>query len=125
DAEDRSFRERGADLALPRVGGTVIVGRKALGGPDVDGRRARAARSHVLRDLVDLHDRLAAGVVSCDHPPYVHCHVSYSLSPNARRRTINPRTPSSRGPPTAPPRPPHAPPPSRPSARPSPWRSCR
>src|SRR6266542_440488 len=106
-AEDRPVRQRRGDLAQSLVGGAVVVGRKALRGPDVTGRRAGAARRGVLRDLVDLHDRPAVRVVARDDPSHLQCHVStpwrriagpVRLAPAPRMIARRPRPPSRHGP---------------------------
>src|SRR5262249_52629265 len=75
-AEDRPVRQGRADLAKPRVGGAVVVGRKAFGGPDVTRRRAGPPGPEMLADLVDLDDRAAPVVVAGDDSPYLKRHVS-------------------------------------------------
>src|SRR5262249_29185086 len=42
--------------------------------PHVQRHRALAALDDMRRDLVDLHDRLAARVVASDHSSYAQCH---------------------------------------------------
>src|SRR5207253_6957450 len=78
----------------------VVVGRKAFGGPDVTGRRARPARGHVLGDLVDLHARAAVGVVARDDSPHLKCHVSPPgvdwRAPGAPVRAAHDSAPSAR-----------------------------
>src|SRR5207247_1048945 len=76
DAEDRAALQRGAGLAQAFVGLAVVVDGKALGGPDVAGRRAPPPREDVARHLVDLHDSPARRIVARDHPPHSKRHGS-------------------------------------------------
>src|SRR5207244_775923 len=65
--------------SVVNVGLAVVVDGKALGGPDVAGRRARPPREDVARHLVDLHDGPAASIVARHDPPHSKRHGSSSL----------------------------------------------
>src|SRR5215208_1427356 len=73
--KDRAVVQRRSDCTLSLVSVPCVDYRKRFGGPDHTSRSSRPARGEILRDFVDLNDRLPVRIMTRNHASKLKRHV--------------------------------------------------